>query len=204
MPLSIIGVSMCNKCNDFFSKNKIWASKIIENDPSFFEKLSKLHDPDYLWIGCSDSRVPVNEMFDVLPGEIFVHRNIANQVIESDMNFLSVLEYAVDVLKVKNIMVVGHYECGGVSAAINRKRETVVDYWVHNIVDIIDNIDNKQIENLSNQEVHDYVCEMNVIQQVKNLIRTTVVKDAQSRGEALNIHGWIYNVRNGLLKDITP
>ena len=195
---------MCNKCNDFFSKNKIWASKINENDPSFFEKLSKLHDPDYLWIGCSDSRVPVNEMFDVLPGEIFVHRNIANQVIESDMNFLSVLEYAVDVLKVKNIMVVGHYECGGVSAAINRKRETVVDYWVHNIVHIIDNIEKKQIENLSNQEIHDLVCEMNVIQQVKNLSKTTVVKDAQSRGEELNIHGWIYNVRNGLLKDITP
>ncbi|WP_432470520.1 carbonic anhydrase [Amphritea sp. HPY] len=195
---------MCNKCNDFFSKNKIWASKINENDPSFFEKLSKLHDPDYLWIGCSDSRVPVNEMFDVLPGEIFVHRNIANQVIESDMNFLSVLEYAVDVLKVKNIMVVGHYECGGVSAAINRRRETVVDYWVHNIVDIIDNIDRNLIAKFNDQELHDYICEMNVIQQVKNLSRTTVVKDAQARGEELNIHGWIYNVRNGLLKDITP
>lgn len=195
---------MCNKCNDFFSKNKIWASKISENDPHFFEKLSKLHDPDYLWIGCSDSRVPVNEMFDVLPGEIFVHRNIANQVIESDMNFISVLEYAVDILKVKNIMVVGHYGCGGVSAAINRRRETVVDYWVHNIVDIIDNIDHNLIAEFNDQETHDFICEMNVIHQVKNLSRTSVVKDAQSRGEGLSIHGWIYNVRNGLLKDITP
>jgi len=195
---------MCNKCSDFFVKNKIWANKINEDDPYFFEKLSKLHNPDYLWIGCSDSRVPVNEMFDVLPGEIFVHRNIANQVIESDMNFLSVLEYAVDILKVKNIMVVGHYECGGVSAAINRRRETVVDYWVHNIVDIIDNIDQGLAAELDGQEMHDLICEMNVVQQVKNLRRTTIVKDARSRGEELNIHGWIYNVRNGLLEDITP
>ena len=195
---------MCIKCNDFFVKNKSWADKISKKDPSFFEKSSKLHNPDYLWIGCSDSRLPVTEMFDILPGEIFVHRNIANQVIESDMNFLSVLEYAVDILKVKNIMVVGHYECGGVTAAFNRRRETVVDYWVHNIVDIIDNLDKTEIENLDNKKKHDLVCELNIIKQVTKLRKSKIIKDAITRGDELNIHGWIYNVRNGLLKDITP
>ncbi|MBN2011234.1 carbonate dehydratase [candidate division KSB1 bacterium] len=185
-----------------FDDNKKWAEKIRETDPDFFVKLSQQQNPQYLWIGCSDSRVPANQIVDMMPGEIFVHRNIANMVIHTDLNCLSVIQYAVDVLKVKHIIVCGHYGCGGIKAALEQKEHGLIDNWLRHIKDVyryyqerIDRLDN-------NDERINLLCELNVIEQVANVCHTTIVQSAWKSGQELAVHGWIYHIDNGLLKDL--
>lgn len=187
---------------EVFDKNLEWADAIKEEDPEFFLKLAGQQSPEYLWIGCSDSRVPANEIMGMLPGEVFVHRNIANLVIHTDLNALSVIQYAVDVLKVKHIMVVGHYGCGGINAAIDGCDHGLIDNWLRNIQDIhrqhkerIDGIeDAHQRSNL--------MCELNVVEQVANVCGTTTVQHAWKRGQSLAIHGWVYGLNDGIIKDL--
>ncbi len=185
-----------------FDQNKAWADAIRARDPQFFEKLSRQQSPEYLWIGCSDSRVPANEILGLLPGEVFVHRNIANVVVHTDLNCLSVLQYAVDVLKVKHIMVVGHYGCGGVRAALRCDRVGLADNWLRHIQDVRLKHDACVCALKSESEQSDRLCELNVIEQVQNLSLTTIVRDAWDRGQPLTIHGWIYGLRDGLLRDL--
>ena len=184
-----------------FDFNRAWAKRIEEAEPGFFEKLSKLQAPEYLWIGCSDSRVPANQIVGLLPGEVFVHRNVANLVLHTDLNCLSVIQYAVDVLKVKHIMVVGHYGCGGVLAALNRARVGIVDFWLDNV----QQVHNKHlatVDALPVEQRHDRLCELNVLEQVMSLCNTPVVKDAWARQQDLTIHGWIYGLKDGLMHDL--
>jgi len=194
---------MCIKYNEFFSRNKTWAEQVSRANPDFFKQLSKHHKPDYLWLGCSDSRVPVNEMLGILPGEIFVHRNIANQASETDLSFRAVLEYAIKQLNIKHILVVGHYACGGVTAALNGNRNGIVDFWVQDIIKLVSNKQSGLQEMMSEEEWHDYICEQNVIQQVNNINQIPLVKEAKEKS-GLSVAGWIYNIRNGRLFDITP
>lgn len=184
-----------------FDNNRAWSKRISEENPGFFEKLSKQQNPEYLWIGCSDSRVPSNQIVDLMPGEIFVHRNIANMVIHTDLNCLSVLQYAVEVLKVKHIMVVGHYGCGGVKAAMKDGHLGLIDNWLNHLRDI-HRIYKHELEGLSEKEKHDRMCELNVIEQVSNVASSTVIQDAWHRGQDVAIHGWIYGIDNGLLTDM--
>lgn len=187
---------------EFFDNNKKWAEQIKEEDPSFFENLSKLQKPDYLWIGCSDSRVPASEIVGMLPGEIFVHRNIANQVIHTDMNCLSVIQYAVYVLKVKHIIVAGHYGCGGVQAALEDQRFGLIDNWLQNIKTTY-LINKERIDSLPSREDRvNLLCELNVRVQVRHVCQTTVVQRAWESGQDLAVHGWIYNMGNGILSDL--
>ena len=185
-----------------FKKNRAWAERIRAEHPDFFEKLAKQQNPEYLWIGCSDSRVPANEIVGLLPGEVFVHRNIANVVVHTDLNCLSVIQFAVDVLKVQHIMVVGHYGCGGVRAALFGDRMGLVDNWLHHIHDVRDkHIEALQAIGLSNARA-DRLCEFNIIEQVANVCQTTIVRDAWERGQELAVHGWIYGLKDGLLRDL--
>lgn len=187
---------------DLFENNQKWATKIKEADPDFFTKLSKQQNPEYLWIGCSDSRVPANQIVDLLPGEIFVHRNIANMVIHTDLNCLSVVQYAVDVLKLKHIIVCGHYGCGGIKAALDNRDHGLIDNWLRHIKDVYryhqEKIDALQIE----KERVNLLCELNVIEQVANLCHTTIVQNAWKSGQNLAVHGWIYDIEDGILKDL--
>jgi carbonic anhydrase len=185
-----------------FAKNLQWASSITEQDPSFFPTLAKQQSPEYLWIGCSDSRVPANEIVGLLPGELFVHRNVANVILHTDFNCLSVLQYAVDVLKVKHIIVCGHYGCGGVRASIENASHGLIDNWLRNIQDIYKRNTEKFTAIPSLDDRVDLLCELNVIEQVERLKRTTVVTDAWRRKQPLTIHGWIYGITDGLLKDL--
>jgi carbonic anhydrase len=188
--------------NQLFENNRNWAQSIIAQDPDFFKRLSSQHAPEHLWIGCSDSRVPANELIGLQPGEVFVHRNIANMVIHTDMNCLSVIQYAVDFLKVKHIIVCGHYGCGGVEGAMDNRPQGLVDNWLRHIRDIyqkyqvtLDHIgDPKRRSNK--------LCELNVIEQVSNVCHTTIVQEAWRRGQELAVHGWIYGLDNGLLRDL--
>jgi len=188
--------------NNLFDKNKKWAEKVKESDPDFFQNLSKQQNPEYLWIGCSDSRVPANEIVDMLPGEIFVHRNVANLVVHTDLNCLSVLQYAVDVLKVKHIIVCGHYGCGGVKSAMENKEHGLIDNWLQNIKDVYryhqDKIDVLQDED----KKISLLCELNVVEQVANICHTTIVQNAWNSGQELTVHGWIYSIEDGILKDL--
>ncbi|MBB1440411.1 carbonate dehydratase [Shewanella sp. SG41-4] len=184
-----------------FDNNRRWAERISKEDPTFFEKLAKQQNPEYLWIGCSDSRVPSNQIIDLLPGEVFVHRNIANMVIHTDLNCLSVLQYAVDVLKVKHIMVVGHYGCGGVRAAMNQDRLGLIDNWLGHLRDI-HRFHCAELEPMTDQKRFDRLCELNVIEQVSNVVSTNIVQEAWDRGQDVAIHGWIYGINNGLLTDL--
>jgi len=185
-----------------FEKNRKWADHIKKSDPDFFTNLSKLQNPEYLWIGCSDSRVPASEIVGMLPGQIFVHRNIANLVIHTDMNCLSVLQYAVYVLKVKHIIVCGHYGCGGVQAAIESEEHGLIDNWLHSIKNIHQR-HQAEINALPDQkEQVNLLCELNVIKQVKNVAQTTIVQRAWEKGQDLTVHGWIYNIEDGILKDL--
>jgi carbonic anhydrase len=187
---------------NLFEKNKKWASKITEADPDFFARLSKQQNPEYLWIGCSDSRVPANEIVDILPGEMFVHRNIANLVIHTDINCLSVIQYAVDVLKVKHIIICGHYGCGGIKAAMDNCEHGLIDNWLRNIKDVY-RYHQDQIDLLeSEKEKYDLLCELNVVEQVSNICHTTIVQNAWKSGRELAIHGWIYRIQDGILKDL--
>ncbi|HRH73328.1 MAG TPA: carbonate dehydratase [Zoogloea sp.] len=184
-----------------FDYNLAWSRKMRQVDPGFFEKLSTLQNPEYLWIGCSDSRVPANEIIGLLPGEVFVHRNVANVVVHTDLNCLSVIQFAVDVLKVKHIMVVGHYGCGGVKAALKRERVGLVDLWLRHVQDVhVKHLD--RVELLPPEMRHDRLCELNALEQVVNVCQTIVVQDAWKRGQRLTVHGWVYGLKDGLIRDL--
>lgn len=184
-----------------FVNNAEWAEAIKSRDPDFFNKLSAQQRPEYLWIGCSDSRVPANELLGLLPGEIFVHRNVANVVIHTDMNCQSVLQFAVEVLKVKHIIVCGHYGCGGVAAALKDQQLGLIDSWLWNIKDIY-HANVEQFSVLEEEDKVNRLCELNVLAQVSNVAHSATVQNAWHRGQTLEIHGWIYSVADGLLKDL--
>ncbi|WP_334157182.1 carbonate dehydratase [Oryzomicrobium sp.] len=184
-----------------FERNRSWAEKIRAEDPEFFDRLAKQQAPEYLWIGCSDSRVPANQITGLDPGEVFVHRNVGNVVVHSDLNCLSVLQYAVDVLRVKHVLVVGHYGCGGVKAALHGLRVGLVDNWLRHIQDVRQK--HAALIDAAAPEVrHDRLCELNVIEQVFNVSHTTIVRDAWDRGQDLTVHGWVYSLENGLAHDM--
>lgn len=185
----------------FFDRNLEWANAINQRDPGFFPGLAAQQKPEYLWIGCSDSRVPANQIVDLPPGEIFVHRNIANVVVHSDLNCLSVIHYAVEFLKVKHIIVCGHYGCGGVKAAMEDEDHGLIDNWLCHVRDV-GRMNSEKLEGLELNEQIDLLCELNVREQVSNVCKTSVVQKAWSRGQELSVHGWIYNIANGLLKDL--
>lgn len=184
-----------------FDNNRQWADRIRSENPHFFEQLAQQQNPEYLWIGCSDSRVPSNQIIDLMPGEVFVHRNIANMVIHTDLNCLSVIQYAVEVLKVKHIMVVGHYGCGGVKAALGEGRLGLIDNWLGHLRDV-HRIYRDELDGLSDNEKVDRMCELNVIEQVQNVVSTSIIQDAWQKGQSVCVHGWIYSVENGLLTDL--
>ncbi len=184
-----------------FDNNLAWANSITEKDPEFFSRLSGQQAPEYLWIGCSDSRVPANQIIDLPPGEVFVHRNIANVVVHTDLNCLSVIQFAVEVLKIKHIIVCGHYGCGGVRAAMENTPHGLIDNWLRHIKDIA-RLHKARLEGLNEDSYFDLLCELNVTEQVRNVCGTTVVQDAWKQGHALSIHGWIYNIDDGILKDL--
>ena len=188
--------------NSLFKNNAEWADRIKGEDPEFFLKLSRQQSPEYLWIGCSDSRVPANEIVGLLPGELFVHRNVANVVVHSDLNCLSTIQIAVDALMVKHIIVCGHYGCGGVRAALRGERLGLVDNWLRHVQDVRDQHESHLGAMSSEEQRWDRLCELNVIEQVVNVCRTTIVQDCWERGQALAVHGWIYKVQDGLLRDL--
>ncbi len=186
---------------ELFDNNRQWAERVERDHPGFFKALSQQQSPEYLWIGCSDSRVPANEIVGMLPGELFVHRNVANVVAQTDFNCLSVLQYAVEVLQVRHIIVCGHYGCGGVKAALTSHRHGLIDNWLSSIKDIY-NRHQVQFEALDEEQRVDRLCELNVIEQVHNVCRTTIVQDAWDRGQELSVHGWIYGIKDGRLRDL--
>ena len=187
---------------NLFENNRQWAESIKKIHPDFFRELSEQQSPEYLWIGCSDSRVPANEIVGLMPGEVFVHRNVANVVVHTDLNCLSVLQYAVEVLKVKHVMVVGHYGCGGVRAAMSNQKYGLIDNWLRNIKDIYRQ-HHEKLEAIADEEQRvTLLCALNVVEQVNNVCSTTIVQDAWDRGQELAVHGWIYSLRNGWLKDL--
>ena len=185
-----------------FESNKAWADSIREQDPDFFLKLSGQQSPAYLWIGCSDSRVPANQIVGLLPGELFVHRNIANLVVHTDLNCLSVIQFAVDVLKVRHIIVCGHYGCSGVRAALRGDRIGLSDNWLRHLQDVRDKHAQRLKERCGAEACHDTLCELNVIEQVTHVCKSTIVREAWERGQKLTLHGWIYGLNNGLLRDL--
>ncbi|MBE9548616.1 MAG: carbonate dehydratase [Proteobacteria bacterium] len=190
-----------DKLDHLFENNQAWAAAIKAEDPGFFARLSKQQHPEYLWIGCSDSRVPANQIVDLPPGDVFVHRNIANVVVHTDLNCLSVIQFAVDVLKVKHIIVCGHYGCGGIAAALDEEERGLIDNWLRHIKDV-GRFHAGKLEGLEHQQKLDLLCELNVIEQVNNVSSSTIVQNAWNRGADLSIHGWIYNIENGILHDL--
>ncbi|MFT4766388.1 MAG: carbonic anhydrase [Oleispira sp.] len=189
------------KLDRLLASNKEWADKINEDNPDFFANLSKQQNPEYLWIGCSDSRVPANQIVGLMPGEVFVHRNVANQVIHSDLNCLSAVQFAVEVLNVKHIIVTGHYGCGGVHAAYDNSRYGLVDNWLSHVKDVhYKHMD--ELSKLNDVDARNRLCELNVMEQVRNLARTTVVRDAWQKGQELVLHGFVYGLHNGLINDL--
>jgi len=187
--------------NNIFEKNKKWASEIRDSTPEFFGQLAEQQNPEYLWIGCSDSRVPANQLMDLPPGEVFVHRNIANIVVHTDLNCLSVIQYAVEVLKVKHIIICGHYGCGGVKAAMEDKQHGLIDNWLRHIKDV-SRFNAHKLEGLSEEEKFDKLCELNVVEQVKNVSNTTIVQNAWLAEAKVSVHGVVYNLKDGILKDM--
>lgn len=185
-----------------FASNRAWAAEMARRDPEFFDRLVSQQAPRYLWIGCSDSRVPANQIVDLLPGEMFVHRNVANVVVHTDLNCLSTVQFAVDVLRVEHIIVCGHYGCGGVLAALRKDTLGLVDNWLRHVEDVAAR-HQAQLDGLPGEaERHDRLCELNVIDQVVNVGQTTVVRDAWERGQELAVHGWVYGIADGLLRDL--
>lgn len=185
-----------------FESNKAWAEGIRKQDPDFFLNLSRQQTPSYLWIGCSDSRVPANQIIGVLPGELFVHRNIANLVVHTDLNCLAVIQFAVDILKVRHVIVCGHYGCSGVAAALRRDRIGLSDNWLRHVQDVREK-HARQLAGLGVEaQAYDRLCELNVIEQACNVCHTTIVRDAWERGQELAVHGWIYGLQDGLLRDL--
>ncbi len=185
-----------------FDNNQAWAGRIRTQDPDFFRNLSKQQSPSYLWIGCSDSRVPANEIVGLLPGELFVHRNIANLVVHTDLNCLSVMQFAVEILKVRHIIVCGHYGCSGVRAALRRDRLGLSDNWLRHLQDIREKHEQRLARVRSEPQAADRLCELNVIEQVANVCHTSIARDAWERGQELAVHGWIYSLHDGLLRDL--
>lgn len=187
---------------ELFENNKRWADGIKEKDPDFFTKLSKQQNPEYLWIGCSDSRVPANEIIGLIPGEVFVHRNIANLVVHTDLNCLSVIQFAIQTLKIKHIIVCGHYGCGGIKAAIEDEAHGLIDNWLQHIRDIY-RFHKSELDGLKSDLAKcNLLCELNVREQVLNVCKTTIVKHVWNSGGELSVHGWIYDIKNGLLEDL--
>src|SRR5215217_5267826 len=183
-----------------FAQNRAWADAIRAQDPEFFLKLSRQQSPEYLWIGCSDSRVPANEIVNLLPGELFVHRNIANVVVHTDLNCLSVMQFAVDILKVRHIIVCGHYGCSGVGAALRGDRLGLSDNWLRHVADVRQK--HQAILDRCASGAADRLCELNVIEQVANICNTSIVRDAWDRGQEISIHGWIYGLQDGHINDL--
>jgi len=188
--------------SELFENNRAWAAAMVARDPHFFESLIEAQTPEYLWIGCSDSRVPANEIVGLPPGEVFVHRNVANVVVHTDLNCLSVLQYAVDVLRVKHVIVCGHYGCGGVKAALEGARHGLVDNWLRHVMDVNEK-HTAEVTSLSEGERLDRLCELNVIEQAMNICQTTIVEDVWARGQELTVHGLIYGLHDGLLRDLS-
>jgi carbonic anhydrase len=188
--------------NDLITRNRAWAAERVHNDPEFFLRLARQQTPRYLWIGCSDSRVPANEIVGLAPGEMFVHRNVANVVVHADLNCLSTIQYAVDILRVGHVIVCGHYCCGGVLAALRNDRLGLSDNWLRHVQDVRWK-HREELEGLDTEEQrHNRLCELNVREQVLNVSQTTIVRDAWDRGQALSVHGVIYDVADGLLRDL--
>ena len=188
--------------NQLIENNREWVSTKLENDPDYFKKLSKGQQPPLLWIGCADSRVPANEIIGAESGEVFVHRNIANMVIHTDMSMLSVLDYAVNILKVKHVIVCGHYGCGGIQAAMSNQSNGLIDNWVRHIKDVY-RFHHKELDLIENEEERfNRFVELNVVEQVYDLAKTSIVQNAWGRGQDLMIHGWVYGVHNGLIRDL--
>jgi len=185
-----------------FENNRAWSERIRRIDPDFFDRLSRQQRPGYLWIGCADSRVPANEIVGLLPGELFVHRNVANVIAHGDLNCLSVMQFAVDVLHVEHIIVCGHYGCSGVSAALQDQRVGLADNWLNHLRDVHSKHDARLAMISDVSERIDHLCELNVIEQVGNVCRTTVVRDAWERGQELAVHGWVYGLKDGLVRDL--
>lgn len=190
-----------NDLDDLFASNRDWREARLKEDPDYFNKLACQHAPKYLWIGCADARVPANEILGLPPGEVFVHRNIANLVVHSDFNAQSVIQFAVDVLKVEHIMVVGHYGCSGVEAALQGARIGLADNWLRHIQDVRDR-HRALLDAIAGPHRHDALVELNAIEQVVNLAQSTVLLDAWGRGQRVSLHGWVYGVHDGLLKDL--
>ncbi|MFV0680797.1 carbonate dehydratase [Ottowia sp.] len=192
---------MSNPLQHLIDRNHAWAERVEREHPGFFKDLAGQQTPKYLWIGCSDSRVPANQVVGLAPGEVFVHRNVANVVVHSDLNALSVIQFAVDVLKVEHIMVVGHYGCGGVLAALHDKRVGLADNWLRHVHDVKMR-HRGRLMHLCTHAQEDVLCEMNVIEQVGNIAQTNIVKDAWARGQPLAVHGWCYGLKDGKVKDL--
>jgi carbonic anhydrase len=187
---------------ELFDRNRAWARAITSREPEFFLQLSAQQTPRYLWIGCSDSRVPANEIVDLAPGELFVHRNVANVVVHTDLNCLSVLQYAVDVLRVEHVIVCGHYGCGGIQAAYGRRSLGLIDNWLRHVQDVHYRHADLIGRSATDEGAMNRLCELNVIEQARNVCQTTVVRDAWTRGQKLAVHSWIYSLRDGLLRDL--
>jgi carbonic anhydrase len=185
-----------------FEQNRAWSARMRQNDPQFFARLSGQQSPRFMWIGCADSRVPANEIVGLLPGELFVHRNVANVVVHSDLNCLSVMQFAVDVLKVQHIIVCGHYGCSGVSAALDNRRIGLADNWLRHVQDVHHKHDVRIGAITDPAQRLDALCELNVIEQVANVCQTTIVGDAWERGQPLAVHGWVYGLKDGLVRDL--
>lgn len=192
---------MSSELKELFESNRLWARSTEERTPGFFTNLLKQQAPQYLWIGCADSRVPANELVGLLPGELFVHRNVANVVAHSDLNCLSVVQYATDMLRVRHIIVVGHSGCGGVAAALHNRRVGIADNWIRHVQDVR-NQHQAWLDTVDEAQRVDALCELNVIEQARNLCHTTMVQDAWMRGQELVVHGWFYGLHNGLLEDL--
>jgi carbonic anhydrase len=191
-----------NRLEQLFANNREWARAIVAKNPDFFQKLAVQQAPEYLWIGCSDSRVPANELLGLLPGDVFVHRNIANVIVHSDLNCLSVLQFAIQVLHVKHIIVCGHYGCSGVHAALTNRRIGLADNWLRHVQDVHQKHGRYLGETLPDRDRLDRLCELNVIEQAINVSQTTIVQDAWERGQPLTVHSWIYGIKDGLLRDL--
>jgi carbonic anhydrase len=189
------------KLDHLFDNNRAWSAGVVAREPDFFSRLAAQQAPEYLWIGCSDSRVPANEIVGLLPGELFVHRNVANLVVHTDLNCLSVLQFAVDVLRVKHVIVCGHYGCGGIRAALSSERLGLIDNWLRHVQDVRERHASSMNDPDPDARV-DRLCELNVIDQVRHVCETTIVQDAWDRGQPLTVHGWIYGLQDGRLRDL--
>jgi carbonic anhydrase len=197
-----LGDIPCTMLDHLKASNRAWAQRIVSADPGFFRRLERQQTPEYLWIGCTDSRVPANTIVDLDPGQLFVHRNVANLAPPQDANYLSVLQFAVDVLKVKHILVVGHYGCGGISAAVDGQRRGLVDHWLHPIREVFHE-HREALDAMEDSRVRlDRLCELNVIRQVRNVASDVFVQEAWARGQEISVHGWVYSLSNGLVTDL--